>query len=131
MKKKNIILFPGLIILIFITSCETEYVEPIKVSPNEKVSFSLDIQPIFNGNCVFCHPGSDPLDLTEKNSYDHLWNHPPDAPFVDTANPALSILYERMTNTGSSSGPMPPSGILSSTKTSLVLRWIEEGAKDN
>ena len=115
-----------------LTSCEYKYVEPMNTQPPDSVSFSLDIQPVFNANCIGCHSGPTPtgsLDLSAGSSYDALMSN--NLIESDTANAANSVLYMRITNTGTSSGPMPPSGILAASKTDLVLQWIREGAKNN
>ncbi len=112
------------------TSCEKAYVLPEPIVPEDPtipvvpISFANDIQPIFNANCVACHPGSSDPDLTSGLSYAALNG----GGYINTATPASSILYLRMTDSGS---PMPTSGVLSTSTTDKVLKWIEQGALNN
>jgi hypothetical protein len=93
---------------------------------NENVSFANDIQPLFNANCVACHPSLSDPDLTEGNSYN----------FIRVIDPALVVpgdangseLYQRLTGVGNI---MPPSGSLSNADIKLVEDWINQGALNN
>ena len=109
------------------TGCEKDYIYRPKVDITTPVSYSADIQPIWNSNCMGsgCHnTGAMDPDLTSANSYSALMT----GGYVDTTNAAASTLYMRMTD---SNDPMPPTGILSATPTNKVLAWIEQGAKNN
>lgn len=93
------------------------------------VSFGQHIVPIFNGNCnnSSCHGGVHPagnLNLEAGVAYQQLWSKD----LLDTLNPSHSALYAAMT---SATMPMPPSGPLDSFYVQTVLRWIEQGGKDN
>ena len=95
----------------------------------EIVSFSQDIQPIFNQNCISCHSGTSPdgnLNLESTVSYDNLLD--PQMGYVDTTNPSSSLLYSSMNST---SNPMPPNGKLANCKIEMVLKWIQQKAKNN
>ena len=113
----------------FITSmqsCEKDYFVPIPVTIPDSVSFAGNIQPIFDANCVNsgCHSGAISPNLTKEYAYEDLFL----SNMVDTLNPESSVLYVRMTQSGK---PMPPSGLLKGGETDLVLKWIEQGAKNN
>ncbi|MFK5958824.1 MAG: hypothetical protein QM495_08135 [Lutibacter sp.] len=114
------------VMLLSLTSCYYndvyEYTPPVVT----EVSFAIDIQPIFNENCIACHPAISIPDLTEGNSYNFLTVTDPD--LVIPFDAEGSELYQRMIST---TAPMPPSGKLSSKKTSLIKAWINDGAKDN
>jgi len=92
----------------------------------EVVSFSGDIQPMFDASCVDgCHAANlIPPNLSQGNSYDVLFS----TSLVDTLNPTTSVLYVRMNET---STPMPPTGKLNQNTVNLVLAWIEQGAKND
>ena len=95
------------------------------------VSFGNDMQPIFKNNCALsgCHSGTSPkgnLCLDSAVAYSQLMQ--PGKGYVDTLHPSYSILYLQMT---SSSKPMPPAGKLDVCTTDLVLKWIEQKAKNN
>jgi len=90
------------------------------------VSFATDIQPIFNANCIVCHPSVNNPDLTQGNSYIFLTVTDPG--LVVPNNAVGSELYQRLTGIG---GIMPPSGSLSNSKVALIKNWINQGAKNN
>jgi len=106
------------------------------------VSYSQDIQPIWNRSCgtATCHTGSRPaagLSLGE-NSYRNLVN-------VASVNaicrgnirivpfdPATSLLYRKVSRDRTVCGnPMPSRSTLPAPDQTLIRTWIEEGAQDN
>ncbi len=119
-KLKGIII---LTILATLLSCQNKKItNPVPVN----VSFSKDIMPIFNQSCntAGCHaPGYTAPDLTSSNAYADLLKDN----LVDTQTPENSTLYKRMVD---NTQPMPPAGVLTYA-SSVVLVWIQEGAKDN
>ena len=134
MKKSFILNFP--IVPIFIltilinTSCEQDS-GPLIIEPPgaEPVSYSLEIQPIFNVSCAGCHDEfHQHLDLRSCCSYDQLLILGTNAPYVDPDNPAQSKLYRHLTG---ELLQMPLFGPLPDHEINLVLRWITEGGNDN
>ena len=95
----------------------------------DTVSFQTHILPVFRANCSIpgCHSGGSPsgnLNLSDSVAYDRLFaKHE-----IDTLNPPKSILYIQMNSTGT---PMPPTGRLGDYEVELVLKWIQQGAKNN
>ena len=75
-----------------------------------------DNELIVNGN----------LNLESAVSYGNLLD--PQMGYVDTINPSSSLLYNSMNST---SNPMPPNGKLDKCKIELILKWIEQKAKNN
>jgi hypothetical protein len=116
-----------LTIVIYGSSCKKSvYVVP---QVPDTVSFSRHIIPMFNQYCnnPGCHTGSQPqgdLDLSPVIAYQQLKSKS----MLDTLHPDNSLLYAQM---NSSTKPMPPSGKLDTFYLKEVLRWIEQGAKDN
>ena len=115
-----IILMIGVIVLF---SCEYEKITIDTPDPTIPVSYSGEIQPIFDDYCAGCHAvGSTPPDLTSANSYNALFS----GNYVDTLAPEQSVIYTCM---------MPPNGSMSqyssADKAGLVLNWIIQGAKNN
>src|SRR5678815_5686826 len=114
------------IILLFalITGCY-DVVKPADPNaPPQQVSYSGDLQPIWDDNCTTsgCHDGAhDPL-LTPNESYNSLMS----GGFVNTAIPTESIIYQVLKD-----GAMPPTGKLPSSDIQLVLDWIKTGAPNN
>ena len=99
------------------------------------VSFSSEIQPIFNNNCTMCHGSSGGLDLSEGVSYNKLYdvdaqNH--SGKRVKPYDAANSILWNKIANTGTYGGAMPQgSSGLNADEAQLIETWINEGAQDN
>lgn len=89
------------------------------------ISYSLDIQPIFNSNCTSCHPLiiSTP-DLTNDNSYDAIIMNN----YIVPKDLDASILYQKLLG---KPNVMPPSGPLPQNEIELVKKWIVQGALDN
>ena len=92
----------------------------------EVVSYSTDIKPLWEGECVACHQGSVPPDLRPDNSYDSLLNG-----FVEPEDSENSILYLSLIHAPNVE-PMPtPSNRWPASQTDLVKAWIDQGALDN
>jgi len=96
------------------------------------VSFSSQIQPIFDANCeTGCHmPGgeSDFMNLTVGNAYASLVQSTP--PRVIPGSSATSLLIAKITGTVPPQMPLgnPP---LSAADQTLIKNWIDQGAANN
>jgi hypothetical protein len=101
------------------------------------VSFSNQIQPIFNNNsqCSGCHGGSGGLTITTGASYNNLVNV-----FAQSSCTSLkrvlpfdadnSVLYKKVS--GNTCGSqMPLGGALSTSDIALIRDWINQGANNN
>jgi len=100
----------------------TKYQIPAPECPEDlptNVSFSGDIQPIFNANCIVCHSGGQPPNLSEGWAYDELI----DGGYVDTDFPCESEIYQVLTGTHT--------GRATDDEVLTILGWIDEGAQDN
>ncbi|HEX9113856.1 MAG TPA: CHRD domain-containing protein, partial [Nitrospirota bacterium] len=102
------------------------------------LSYSENIQPIFDGHCVSCHgsAGAAGLALNKTSSYSRLVNQPAAqtsgvrvVPFDATG----SVLYRRVSGTGFAGvSRMPPNGpYLSAADDGLLKTWISMGAIDD
>ena len=106
------------------------------------VSFSKDIQPIFNSYCVVCHQGAGQAGLTlEPNlSYSKLTG----VPSTESANelrvkagaPDQSYLLAKLNGTqvqAGGNGAQMPYGAspIPQDQINLVQQWIAEGAPNN
>ncbi len=92
--------------------------------PVSNVSFSRDLQPLFNSKCAIsaCHEGgSIPLNLSATVAYDELIS----GNYIDTASPAGSKLYVKI-SPGESMEQYA-----NNSDRAKVLKWIEEGAMNN
>jgi hypothetical protein len=108
------------------------------------VSFSAQIQPIFNARCLGCHTTTGAASILVLNSgaYNDLVNRPtaasstptPQGILVKPGDSANSILYQRVSGIGLPNVQlqMPLGGpFLSAEDQSLIKTWIDEGAKNN
>jgi len=106
------------------------------------VSFSKDIQPIFNSSCVVCHQGAGQAGLTlEPNlSYSKLVGIASTESAtelrVKAGSPDQSYLLAKVNGTqiaaGGSGAQMPyGSAPLSAANISLIQQWIAAGAPNN
>jgi hypothetical protein len=108
--------------LVVILSGCTKYEIPKPECPENLpagVSFSADVQPIFDQNCVMCHGGGQSPNLSLGWSYDELTA----GGYLDTDFPCSSLIYETLT--GTHQGRASDEDILT------ILGWINEGAEDN
>jgi hypothetical protein len=120
MKSLLYILFAGMLagILLF-GSCEKVVYPPEEIILPDTVSYSLDIQPIFDDNCVKCHNGGRNPDLRPENSYESLTG----GGYVNVNDPAESEVMKKLYGSHDSRAK--------EAEKQLIQLWIEEGAKNN
>jgi len=122
--KKLILLIVTLIGITTWQSCQYEWVDPVDVVVPDVVSFSVDIQPIFDRSCnnAGCHStGGTAPDLKPSNAYADLFAKD----LIDLATPENSILYKKCATGGSMNKHTQPGD------PEIILKWIEEGALNN
>jgi hypothetical protein len=112
---------------LFLGSCyyDTFPEEEVGPPPTE-VSYSKDIQPLWNNDCTSCHPSIAQPDLSADNSYNSLIN----GGFVTPGNASTSVLYQSLLELNGVS-LMPPDGKWPNSQIQLVEAWINEGAENN
>jgi hypothetical protein len=125
MKKRLLsLLMVASTLLMLLTACEYDFITPTPPAPtppaDDTISYSQDIQPIFNSKCISCHKGSIPPDLTAAKSYSQLV-----PAFVTASDPATSSLYTVCSPGGSMAVHT------SAAELNLMYRWIYAGAKNN
>ena len=120
------IVYLCIIAVCLFTSCESSYVEAPEPIP--AVSFNNDILPILVSNCHSCHeigkvfPG---LILSTDKAYNQLLFDGANAPYVNTNDPEASKLYFKLNR------DMSPFGLLQSNEIAKILKWIQDGAKND
>jgi hypothetical protein len=121
--KKYYINVSLLFIAFFASGCYYDQVAPVVVElPDEPLSYSLEIQPIFDAKCASCHNGTGvPLDLSSDVSYDALFS----GNYIDKAEPDNSSLYTKIDAGGSMEQ------YTTATEKAIILKWIEQGAENN
>lgn len=109
-----------LVVLLGLSSCEYE---PIEIPLPDTVSFSVNVEPIFEEQgCVGCHKDNFSPVLTTGNAYNSLMANPA---YVVESDPETSLIYTK---------PSPNGGHpkrYTNSQSELVLKWIQEGAKNN
>ncbi len=91
------------------------------------MSYSLDIQPIFDRACISCHGGQAGLYL---ESFDYLMAGSANGPVVVPGNSKASELVKRIQ--GLSQPAMPLGEVrLSSTEIGAIILWIDAGSPNN
>ena len=125
---KNLLLLISIIAgVIYFSSCEkysfrVETLPPVDTTGTDTtnyVSFSTEVQPIFNSSCISCHKGSRNPDLREGNSYAALTS----GGYV-TLPAADSKLYKKITSSSHAS-------MTNQDQKSTIYLWIGQGAKNN
>ena len=113
-------------IIVVVASCQYKFIVEPEIpppDPEDTVSFSLEVVPIWSDQgCTACHgTGGQKPDLTSDNAYNSLTT----LGLYDTGNPEGSKIYYY---------PLPDGNHYkkyTALQASVVLRWIEEGAKNN
>jgi hypothetical protein len=125
MKKRLLrLLFLSGTLLTLLSACEYDFNVPVPPTPippaGDTISYSQDIQPIFNNSCTSCHAGSIPPNLLTGQSYSALV-----PTYVIAGSPETSELYIVCKPGGSMSA------YASSADLNLIYRWIYAGAKND
>jgi hypothetical protein len=117
-----------LTVTLMATSCYYDEMPPEPEIPiPDVVSYSKDIQPLWNQDCISCHKqGATPPDLTASNSYAALVTN---NKYVIPGNAAGSKLRKSLLGDGAAI--MPTEGKWSDSKIALVDKWINDGALNN
>jgi mono/diheme cytochrome c family protein len=92
------------------------------------VSFSSDVMPIFQAECIACHGNFGGWDASSYTSVLGTGDH---APVIIPGDPENSLLAQKMIGTQAIGDIMPPAGLLPEDEIQVILDWIEEGALDN
>jgi mono/diheme cytochrome c family protein len=92
------------------------------------VSFSSDVMPIFEAECIVCHGNFGGWDAS---SYTNVLGTGDHAPVIIPGDPDNSLLGQKMVGSQSIGDIMPPAGLLPEDEIQAILDWIEEGALDN
>ena len=129
-------------ILLLASACTDKPAETGDTAP--PVSFSVDLQFIFDRNCAYsgCHFPPDPeqgMDLSHGVAYTNIVGVPsvevPALARVQPGDPEASYLYlklnDRQAEVGGSGTRMPTELFLSAPEIAKFEEWILAGAPDN
>ncbi len=115
--RRLILALAGLVLTV-ISGCEKYVI--LKPEIEVGVSYSTQVQPIFDNNCVMCHSGNQHPHLAPDESYDELTS----GGYLDTITPGSSKIYLKLTS--------PPHDARATEEEKLtILQWITEGALNN
>jgi len=106
------------ILIALATGCEKYIILPPVIE--EGISYSEQVQPIFNDKCVNCHSGNQKPDLRPEESYGYLM----DNGYVDTLNPESSKIYTKLQSGAHASRATEEEKL-------TILQWVTEGAENN
>ncbi|MCZ6698841.1 MAG: hypothetical protein O7D94_07930 [Planctomycetota bacterium] len=131
------------VVILAVGACQTDVPLPAPPSGNA-VSFSGDIQPIFNASCIDCHSAGGFADiqgialrLTAGESFNGLVNQPSsqqaDLTLVVPGDSASSLLFQKVSSNTPPIGSTMPliGGPLSAVQSGLIRDWIDQGAMNN
>ena len=113
LKMKSICVFMIAVFLIF--SCENhvqedDIVEMEASNCDPNTSFTTSVKPIIDANCVSCHNGSQPPNLSSYNGVSS-----------NASNVKTQVISRRM----------PLGGSLTTEEIELIRCWIDNGALNN
>lgn len=137
-KNKYSYIILGLYFLFSMNSCTADKGPVFTEIDIIDISFSGDIQPIFNNNCIVCHDQTHQtgLNLTSGFSYDLLvnqssTNYSPNLR-IEPFSTENSVLWHKINDDGVFGGIMPQiGGPLSNFEIEQIQAWIELGALNN
>lgn len=113
--------FVALMLLAGLGACEYDTLTPKEIELPEEISFATDLAPVFEANCAGCHGGGIAPNFKANESYGALTG----GGYLDTNNPEESKLITKI------NVPHPSSDPLSLAEKAMILKWIEDGAKNN
>lgn len=120
-----------------LVGCADEGAVPLSPGGGDDISYSRDVQPLWDRDCTVCHVagGVAGLDLRAGYSHADLVGVPAGGyttPRVTPGDPSASVLYGKLAGTGLYGGPMPDGGpAFTAAELELVRRWIVDGARDD
>jgi hypothetical protein len=120
---KRYIKILAFLFMIGLVACEYDYIPEEEIviptpDPDDPISFKDQIEPIFQSKCISCHDSKNPI-LTTGVAYSSLT----DGDYIKISDPTDSKIYKRSKDGHGAN--------MSSAELTLLLLWIQEGAKDN
>ncbi|CAG1016413.1 Cbb3-type cytochrome c oxidase subunit CcoP [Anaerolineales bacterium] len=99
--------------------------------PGQPVSFKEHILPLFARTCAQCHGAKLEASGWRADSYQKVMESGKNGPNVIPGDPDNSLLVQKLLNTQSIGGQMPPARMLDERAIQWVVDWILAGAPDN
>ena len=99
--------------------------------PGQPVSFNEHILPLFSRTCAQCHGAKLEASGWRADSYQKVMESGKNGPNVIPGDPDNSLLIQKLLNTQSIGGQMPPARMLDERAIQWIIDWILAGAPDN
>jgi mono/diheme cytochrome c family protein len=109
--------------ILILFSCK-DYGNPVNLEESTSYTYSGNIKPIFDENCISCHGPVNQYGNLRLDSYQEVIK----SGTISSDDPSTSSLYDRITRLESEQGDMPPAGFLSSSNIDLIYEWINDEA---
>jgi len=107
------------------TSTDSPTAEPVTVA--ELVSYSKDVQPIFQAKCIECHNSDRTSEDVDLSSYATLMNASSANAVVVPGDASASLLVSVIED-----GSMPKRGSkVTNAQLQKIIDWVNQGALDN
>jgi len=122
--------------ILFNVNCINNIEDQIPEIPKEPISYSSDIQPIFNNTCGggFCHTNGDIVNGVNLDSYQNSIASMGSAygRLIIVPNDAdNSPLVNKLGSDPDFGSRMPLTGSISSSDVGKIIAWINQGAENN
>jgi hypothetical protein len=118
------------LLIFFLVGCSDFGTNPKEEVVLDDVSFAKDIQPTLNASCINCHGNKGRLSV---RTYDNLMKGTSNnGPVVIPNNGVGSFIVKKLK--GKASGdrmPPEPANPLDDLKIEIIIKWIDQGAKNN
>lgn len=105
--------FLSLLCLALFSSCLTNVDEEIELDPCDEITFTMNVKPIIDNNCVGCHSASGQASFLILDTYETV-----------AAN-AAKVKSEVVI------GDMPIGGSLTTEEIQAISCWVDAGALNN
>lgn len=127
--KKNI-LFLSVIVSLLGINCMNGS-EDVTGTEQSNVSYSTQVQPIFNSRCVSCHGSNGGVDLSSYSALMSSVGINYGTGLVVAGDADASGLVDKIEANPQFGTRMPQGGTLSGDQIQTIIAWINEGALDN
>jgi len=118
------------LLIFFLVGCSDFGTNPKEEVVLDDVSFAEDIQPMLNASCINCHGNNGGLSV---RTYDNLMKGTSNnGPVVIPNNGIGSFIVKKLK--GNASGdrmPPEPANPWDDSKIEIIIKWIDQGAKNN
>lgn len=103
--------------------------EPVPVP--ESVSYSNDVQPIFDNYCTDCHGGSGGISFENYGNTTSGNGNNYGASLIIPGDASSSGLIDKLGSNPRFNSQMPLNGSLTNQEIATITAWINEGALNN